>query len=110
VLSPEAKARLVEIVTEMVSTAVGDLEDGRADPDWVEYGLSKLPDYFKAALARTAAPIDQVAMLASYCEQGVFENLKLLITDQNRPDRNTAFFQQLEALVTAIIQTPAFSG
>lgn len=110
VLSPEAKARLVEIVTEMVSTAVGDLEDGRADPDWVEYGLSKLPDYFKAALARTAAPIDQVAMLASYCEQGVFENLKLLITDQNRPDRNTAFFQQLEALVTAIIQTPAFGG
>lgn len=79
-VNDEALERLHGFVTEAMEIACGDLEDGRAEPEWVEFALAKWPRHFlDSLLVVPTGDAGRIEAIRQYTEAEVFNRLMQLV-------------------------------
>lgn len=101
VVDAAAEARLVDSVTDVLGTAIEDLQDERRQPRWIDEALADWPRNFLENLSKLQ-PTDMVPLLQTRCQAAMWNSLNALI--MQNPAKYKLFTDGLQLLVTRFQQ------
>ncbi len=96
VASDDAMERLRGFVSEALEIACGDLEDGRAEPEWIDFALAKWPKHFLDALLVAPHDAARIEAIKQCSDPEVFQKLMVLVSN---PMHYQHFMQALIGLM-----------
>jgi hypothetical protein len=91
--------RLVEAVSEAMNMAVGDINAGVRDHDWVDFALGKWPKTFLDSIAGATDVSVRIELISQACDPAVFQRLYTLLTNERQPESYANFLRALDTLV-----------
>jgi hypothetical protein len=91
--------RLVDVVSEAMNMAVGDINAGVRDHDWVDFALGKWPKSFLDAIAGATDVSVRIELISQACDPTVFQQLYALLTNERQPESYANFLRALDTLV-----------